>query len=67
MIFLLLDRRNANAAHRFLGKALKTMPNWPHSTTIDKLGFLSQDHPPAAGRRQGFLLHATAEISICFG
>ena len=33
------DRRNTCAAHRFLGKALKTMRNWPpHSITTDKLG-----------------------------
>ncbi len=32
--FMLLDCRNARAAHRFLGKALKTMGNWPpHSIT----------------------------------
>jgi transposase, IS6 family len=36
--FMLLDRRNTCAAHRFLGKALKTMRNWPpHSITTDKL------------------------------
>lgn len=25
------NRRNTRAAHRFLGKALRTMPNWPRS------------------------------------
>ena len=35
----LSDRRNTRAAHRFLGKALKTMRNWPPvSITTDKLG-----------------------------
>jgi IS6 family transposase len=39
---MILDRRNTCAAHRFLGKALKTMRNWPrHSITSDKLGFYS--------------------------
>ncbi|RYF08134.1 MAG: IS6 family transposase [Oxalobacteraceae bacterium] len=37
--FMLTDRRNTLAAHRFLGKALKTMRNWPSvSITTDKLG-----------------------------
>ena len=37
--FMLSDRRNTRAAHRFLGKALKTMRNWPPvSITTDKLG-----------------------------
>src|SRR5258708_7521464 len=36
--FMLSDRRNTRAAHRFLGKALKTLRNWPPSTiTTDKL------------------------------
>ncbi len=36
---MLSDRRNTRAAHRFLGKALKTMRNWPPvSITTDKLG-----------------------------
>jgi hypothetical protein len=45
--FMLLDRRNTCAAHRFLGKA--TMRNWPpHSITTDKLG----PYPKAIGRMQ---------------
>jgi hypothetical protein len=37
--FMFSDRRNTRAAHRFLGKALKTMRNWPPiSITTDKLG-----------------------------
>ncbi len=37
--FMLLDRRNTSAAHRFLSKALRTMRNWPpHSITTDKPG-----------------------------
>jgi IS6 family transposase len=45
--FMLLDRRNTCAAHRFLGKALKTMHNWPPlSITTDKLG----SYPKAIGR-----------------
>jgi transposase-like protein len=37
--FMLLDRRDAGAAYRFLGKALKTTRRWPpHSITTDKLG-----------------------------
>ena len=36
---MLKDRRNTQAAHRFLGKALKTMRNWPPvSITTHKLG-----------------------------
>src|SRR5271170_5030846 len=47
--FMLLDRRNTCAAHRFLGKALKTMRNWPpHSITTDKLG----SYPKAIRRLQ---------------
>ena len=47
--FMLLDRRNTRATHRFLGKALKTMHNWPPlSITTDKLG----SYPKAIGRRQ---------------
>jgi IS6 family transposase len=43
------DRRNTCAAHRFLGKALKTMRNWPpHSITTDKLG----SYPKAIRRLQ---------------
>ena len=35
--FLLLDRRNTHAAHRFLSKAATTMRNWPPSSiTTDK-------------------------------
>ena len=37
--FMLTDRRNPRAAHRFLYMALKTMRNWsPVSITTDKLG-----------------------------
>ena len=47
--FLLSDRRNTRAAHRFLGKALKTMRNWPPvSITTDKLG----SYPKAIRRLQ---------------
>jgi transposase, IS6 family len=36
--FMLSDRRNAKAATRFLGKALRTMKDWPPSSiTTDKL------------------------------
>ena len=35
---MLSDRRNTSAAHRFLGKAAKTMSKWPPSSiTTDKL------------------------------
>ena len=38
--FTLSDRRKTHAAHRFLGKALKTMRNWPPILiTTDKLDF----------------------------
>jgi transposase-like protein len=41
--FMLSDRRNTRAAHRFLGKALKTMRDWPPiSITTDKLGSYSK-------------------------
>src|SRR5271156_1999595 len=30
--FMLMDRRNTHAAHRFLGKALTTMRHWPPSS-----------------------------------
>lgn len=47
--FMLLDRRHTCAAHRFLGKALKTMRNWPPvSITTDKLG----SYPKAIQRLQ---------------
>ena len=37
--FMLSDRRNTQAAHRFPAKTLKTMRNWPPvSITTDKLG-----------------------------
>jgi len=37
--FMLSDRRNTRAAHRFLGKALTTMRHWPPSSlTTDQLG-----------------------------
>jgi transposase-like protein len=56
--FMLLDRRNTRAAYRFLGKALKTMRNWPpHSITTDKLG----SYPKAIRRlqREGKLSRTT--------
>jgi IS6 family transposase len=41
--FMLLGRRNTRAAHTFLGKAVKTMRNWPpHSITTDKLKFINK-------------------------
>ena len=47
--FMLSDRRNTRAAHRFLSKALKTMRNWPPiSITTDKLG----SYPDAIRRLQ---------------
>lgn len=47
--FMLSDRRNATVAHRFLGKALKTMRHWPPpSITTDQLG----SYPKAIGRLQ---------------
>ena len=46
---MLSDGRNTRAAHRFLGKALKTMRNWPPSSiTTDKLG----SYPKAIQRLQ---------------
>ena len=56
--FMLLDRRNTRAAYRFLGKALKTMRNWPlHSITTDKLS----SYPKAIYRlqREGKLSRTT--------
>ena len=52
--FMLSDRRNTGAAHRFLGKAAKTMSYWPPSSiTTDKLA----SYPKAIQRlkRQGKL------------
>src|SRR5258707_12347138 len=47
--FMLSDRRNARAAHRFLGKALTTMRHWPPSSiTTDQLG----SYPKAIRRLQ---------------
>jgi transposase, IS6 family len=47
--FMLADRRNTQAAHRFLGKALKTMRHWPPSSiTTDQLG----PYPKAIQRLQ---------------
>jgi len=37
--FMLSERRNTRAAHRFLGKALNTMRDWPPiSIRTDKVG-----------------------------
>jgi len=37
--FMLMDRRDTRAAHRFLGEALKTMRHWPPSSiTTDQFG-----------------------------
>jgi transposase-like protein len=52
--FMLSDRRNTKAAHRFPGKALKIMKDWsPSSITTDKLG----SYPKAIRRlkREGAL------------
>lgn len=47
--FMLADRRNTRAAHRFLGKALNVMHNWPPSSiATDQLG----SYPRAIGRLQ---------------
>ncbi len=47
--FMLSDRRNTRAAHRFLGKALTTMRHWPPSSiTTDQLG----SYPKAVLRLQ---------------
>ena len=47
--FMLSDRRNSCAAHRFLGKALKIMQHWPPSSiTTDQLG----SYPRAISRLQ---------------
>ena len=56
--FMLADRRNTTAAHRFLGKALKTMLHWPPSSiTTDQLG----SYPKAISRlqREGKLSDST--------
>jgi transposase-like protein len=34
--FMLADRRNTHAAHRFLGKALTTMRHWPPSSIVTR-------------------------------
>ena len=47
--FMLSDRRNTRAAHRFLGKALRAMQDWPPtSITTDKLA----SYPKAIRRLQ---------------
>jgi IS6 family transposase len=47
--FMLAGRRNTTAAHRFLGKTLKTMRPWPPSSIItDQLG----SYPKAISRLQ---------------
>ena len=47
--FMLTDRRNTRAAHRFPGKALTTMRHWPPSSiTTDQLG----SYPKAIHRLQ---------------
>ena len=47
--FMLSDRRNTYAAHRFLSRTLKIMRNWPPtSITTDKLG----SYPKAIRRLQ---------------
>jgi len=56
--FMLSDRRNAGAAHRFLAKALTTMRNWPPSSiTTNKL----RSYPDAIERlkRDGQLSRET--------
>jgi IS6 family transposase len=61
---MLSDRRNTRAAHRFLGKAVTIMRNWPPcSITRDKLG----SYPKAIrrlqreGRLNGDVLHRTSK------
>jgi transposase-like protein len=47
--FMLMDRRNTGAVHRFLGKALRTMRHWPRSSiTTDQFG----SYPKAINRLQ---------------
>jgi transposase-like protein len=61
--FMLADRRNTRAAHRFLGKALTTMRHWPPtSITTDQLG----SYPKAICRLQrgGFRRHKTPDLQI---
>jgi IS6 family transposase len=62
--FMLSDRRNTCAAHRFLSKALTTIRHWPPSSiTTGQLGF----YPKAISRLQregnvsGFTKHRTCK------
>ena len=49
--FMLSDRRNTQAAYRFLRKAVKTMRDYPpESITPDKLASYPQGHPAPAER-----------------
>jgi IS6 family transposase len=61
--FMLADRRNTQAAHRFLGKALKIMRHWPPSSiTTDQLG----SYPKAIHRLQlEGKLHADTRHRTC--
>jgi len=62
--FMLSDRRNTRAAYRFLGKALKTMRNWPPiSITTDKLGSYRKAirRPQRDGRLSDDMTHRTSK------
>jgi IS6 family transposase len=55
--FMLYDRRNTRAAHRFLGKALTTKRHWPPSSITTE-----SDLPPAARRQAvGLYKHRTCK------
>ena len=59
--FMLLDRRNTRAAHRFLGEALKTMRNWPPvSITTDKLDSYTKSIQ-RYGRLSDDVMHRTSK------
>jgi len=63
--FMLLERRNTGAAHRFLSKAMTTMRNWPAtSITTDKLPLVSRGDHPAQARRPAIERHEASNLEV---
>jgi transposase, IS6 family len=63
--FMLMDRRNTCAAHRFLGKALTTMRHRrPSSITTDQLGSYPKAIGPAATRRQAIKRCQASHVQV---
>jgi transposase-like protein len=64
IVFILSDRRNACAAHRFLGKALTTMRHWPPSSNTTTNLALIRKRPPTAARRQAVRFYKASHLQV---